>query len=598
MADFNINLSGPQAAGAEGVAPVQQQTAGPQNFEGLNRAVDYISKGLRDMGKKDAQARKNAVVGEYINNEKVYTDALTSGQWNAAQVGTASRANYTKLLASYPEYATELVEAKKAVYDGTEVGEAQKQVDREIALRESVKKNASEDGYIFYSGMGKDAEDKTIDAYNYAKRLEKETAAGYKRDEQERAQNAENRAQTNHVQSVTDYQRKEDAKQGLVTVADKNFDAFGSQVTDLMANTTMAFEQKAMLVEQNANRIKQGLQAVAASNPEMAAPWQRLVDDIHANAVKMMDPKAKLEGEAAKLKAEFDSIMYRAKISAVADPALRTAVVGTDLFKDPALIQLTASPKIISWLASAGLGQAPAAPVVGTVDEKGALKGLKGAINNLNNGKVTDKAKATQEAINATNEVMKQTTKLDGSISPSAMKELSAFYSSTEFGTLAASGKVDMATMQNVKQVFQVAYEPSVKTAIMARLDEPIIRSVGRDGGNRGQPQQKMSDTVDIQFSGSGVVFKDRQGSSQTLASSFERRGLDGAQAGINALIHMGAHMEGTTDYKKYWESNRHLIMPGYYMQGVDVGTLRNGYKFLGGDARNQKNWEKQADGK
>jgi hypothetical protein len=568
------------------------------NFDGLNRAVDLIGKAFRDKSKDDAAARRNAVVGEYINNEKVYTDALTSGQWNAAQVGTASRANYTKLLASYPEYATELVEAKKAVYDGTEVGEAQKQVDRDIALRESAKKNASDEGYVFYSGMGKDAEDKTLDAYNYAKRLKQETEAGYKRDEQERAQNAEQRAQTNHVQSVTDYQRKEDAKQGLVTIADKNFDALGSQVTDLMGNTTMPFEQKVMLIDANANRIKQGLQAVAAANPEMAAPWQRLVDDIHANAVKMMDPKAKVEGEASRLKAEFDSIMYRAKISAVADPALRTAVVGTDLFKDPALIQLTASPKIISWLAQAGLGgtSTPAAPIVGTPDEKGALKGLKGAISNLNNGKVTDKAKATQEAINATNEVMRQTSKMDGSISPAALKELSSFYSSTEFGTLAASGKVDMPTMQNAKQVFQVSYEPSVKTAIMQRLEEPITRSVGRDGGNRGQPQQKMIDTVDIVFSGSQVSFKDKPGSSQTIGSSFTRSGLDAAAAGLNTLVHMGAHMEGTTDYGKYWESNKHLLLPAVFPdpKKLKVGDVVDGYKYTGGAYGDRSNWQRQ----
>lgn len=599
MADFAVNLSGPQAAGAGAVAPVQEHVVG-RDFGIVSGIVDTFAKGLAQSRKDDAEARKQAVIGEYVNNQKVYTDALTTGQWNASQSAMASRANYAKIYAAYPEYGTELANARREFIEGTELSEAQKTLDREVALREKVKGEATSQGYQFYSGMSKESEDKTLDAFASGQQMKAQVEAQYKASAEKRAIRGEVRSESDWQYKIEQQDLKETARKGLVTLADKNLGALSAALTDLMGDPSKPFEEKMMIHAGNVNRIKQGLLTIASTNPEMAAPWQKLVDDIDATAQKMLDPKAKAEGEAATLKAQFDSLMYTAKLSTLQqNPGLVKYVVGSQLFNDPSLFTLAGSADIKGWLDGAGSGDPThkPAPMVGTPNEKPALKTLESAINNLNSGKVTDKVKASQEAVNASNEVMRQTTAIDSSIGPQALKDLSAFYSSTAFGSLAASGKIDMGTMQNVKKVFQVAYEPAIQTAVLNRLNSNVSAT------------EKVIDSVNIKFSGSGVVFEPKAlptqptgrgfsgGTTRALEISAGRGDLKEAQQGLNTLIKMGAHLSGTTDYAKFWEENKHLLMPGYFMEGVKEGTLRNGYKFLGGDARNPKNWEQQASG-
>jgi hypothetical protein len=44
---------------------------------------------------------------------------------------TASRANYTKFIAAYPEYAEDFQKPREAFYGGSETGEAQKKIEAE-----------------------------------------------------------------------------------------------------------------------------------------------------------------------------------------------------------------------------------------------------------------------------------------------------------------------------------------------------------------------------------------------------------------------------------------------------------------------------------
>ncbi len=599
MADFNVNLSGPQAQGAQVVEAVRPAVAQARDFSGIGDAVTIFAKKLGDSKKADAEARKNAVLKEYEDNENVYTDALTSGQWNAAQVGMASRANYQKLRASYPEYMKDLAEAKRSRYDGTETGEAQKQVDREIAAREDDIKQASGRGYTFYPGMSEDAKNKTIDASKYGIRLEKETEQRYKANTEARAALSADQATESHTIKMNDEVEKVEATRGLVTLADKNFEGIWATVKDLTGNTSMNYEQKLMVHSENINRVKQGLLMVASARPELAAPYQKLVDDMDLVGQKLLDPKMKGTTELDVLKTQWETLQVKAKLAAViSNPQLMKYVTAGQIFNEPGIVSLHGGNEISAWLAGAGSGDPKhtPAPMVGTPNEKKALKVLEDATNNVFSGKIPDVEKGTQEAVNAANQVLKQTKALNqGGISPSALKDLGTFFSSSAFGKLATTGKVNMQDLQGAKEVFQVSYVPAVTQAIMQRMDETIETAPQRNPGpgGHGIKSGKMSEMIDIQFSGAGVVFKDKPGSFQTIGSSFSRDGIQKAQAGLNQLIRIGAHMEGTTDYQKYWEGNRHLLMPGYYMKDVPDGAVRNGYKYLGGDARNQKSWEK-----
>lgn len=596
MADFNVNLSGPQGQGAQVVDPVRTAVSGPADYSGIGEAANIFAKAYKEGKMKDAEGRKQAVIAEYIQNESVYTDALSSGQWQAAHVAMASRANFKKMLGAYPEYMDDLLKAKKTVYDGTETGEAQKKVDAEIALREADKKGASEAGFTFYPGMGEDAQNKTIDAFKFEKRTAKDLEEQRKANAEVRAQNAEGRSEEAHFVAMREEKEKRNAVSSLVSIADKNLEAVSATVQDLMNNTSMTYEQKLLAHSGNINRIKQGMLSVAASNPSLAAPWQKLVEDIDIVAQKLLDPVQKSENDTKTLKAKWESLLYTAKLATIdSNPELLKFVVASQIFNDPALITQAGHGEIKNWLAGAGSGDATHKPanVVGEKNEKQVLNMLEKAIQKIDTSQ--DKDRAVQEAVNAAEVVMKQTTKSDGATNPSAMKNLAAFYGSSSFGKLAASGKVNMETMKRVKEVFQVSYEPAVQQAVLERMNTPV-----------GEKGEKLSNSVNIKFSGNGVVFEGKASSnpsSQPFLSGWIADGMRGngitagnhalkaAEEGLNTLVRVGAHMEGTTDYGAYWEKNKHYLLPTVFPDPVKLKVgqtlkAKNGktYKYLGGD--------------
>jgi hypothetical protein len=597
VADFSVNLAAPQGAGANVIAPVQDIGSDNKILTGI---VDIFAKGLAQGQKDKALERKNAVIGEYVKNESIYSDALVTGQWGAAQVGAASRANFQKMQASYPEYITELMEARKGVYDGTETGEAQKKVDSEIKFKQEEKARASAAGFVFYDGMSADAEAKTISASQTSIRLGKEFDEITKRKAEERAAAAEGRATQSHMITLQDHQDKETAVKGLLEIADRNYDALSAMGNDLINNPTMPFEEKQALFNSNVRRIKTGLLSISAKNPEMAAPWQRLIDDMEGTFTKLADPKPKVEGELAMLKAQFDAQQYKAKLLITADPKNRAAVATASLFPNNPQVNVAMTPVVSGILADYGLGPEQGkkkTPVVGTPNEKEALKSIKGALNLLQTGKANgDPVRNKAEAVNTINEILQQTGAMETGVPPAQLKELSSFYASPEFGKLSSEGKVDMPSMQNAKRVFQVAYEPAVRDAIEARLKEAMTLS-----------------RIDIQMSGGSVVFNtkapsDKRSFGEQLSGALNiEAGMAGnesnasvaalkdAAGGLNTLIKMGAHMEGTTDYNKYWEANKHYLLPTVFPDPakLKVGDVVKGYKYMGGAYGDQANWQR-----
>lgn len=601
MADFGVNatqLSDAQGQGTNPLAPVQEKVSMLGMAPAFGEVVNIFAKGLKDNAKEAAEARKNAIVGEYINNEKVYGDALTSGQWGSSQVSIASRANFTKMIASHPEYVEELTKARNSVYGGTEVGEAQKKVEAEQKIKEADIQNASNMGYTFYPGMSDDAKNKTIDAYKSARRIEYQFDQDTKRAAETRAQNSEVRSAGSYQMSVDDHVAKENAVAGAREIAAKNFDTVSATADDLFAQVAkgMAPEQALAIHGANINRIKAGLIAIAGKNPDMAAPWVKLFDEIDTNVKERLDPKTKSADELKLLQDKYNILITKSKLAAVeGNPRILKAVVASNLFQGEGMVTLANAPVVKEWLL-AGSGVDPTLPpppqMVGK-DDAELFNITKTSLNRLQSGKipVDQKEKATIEAVNVVNTLLKQTTTADGAMNPRALKEASKFFASPEFGKLSFEGKVDKQTAANAQHVFQVQYEPAVRQAIMSKLDSEVY------------DDEPLSRSVAIKTVGGNVVFERK--SAGTVEGGFLARGMRGnditagraalkdAEAGLNQLIRLHAHLEGTTDYAKYWETNKHQLMPSIYPDPAKLkpGQVVDGHKYIGGNYRDRSNW-------
>jgi hypothetical protein len=64
----------------------------------------------------------------------------------------------------------------------------------------------------------------------------------------------------------------------------------------------------------------------------------------------------------------------------------------------------------------------------------------------------------------------------------------------------------------------------------------------------------------------------------------------------VNQLVKAGAHMEGHTNYDKYWEANKHQILPNMFPDParLKVGQVVDGYKYIGGNVKSKSNWIKE----
>lgn len=604
MAEFGVNatsLSAPQGAGTDPVAAVQEKTSGLGLSPIIGDVVSIFSKGLANSAKDDAEKRKNAIVGEYINNEKVYTDAMTTGQWNSSQVSVASRANYNKMLAAYPEYVQDITQARAAVYGGTETGEAQKKQEAEQKLKDSNIQAASNMGYVFYPNMSPAAEAAQLDAWSAARRIEIQTQKDTAAASEARAQAGEKRAGATFQMTADDYVAKENAVAGAREIASKNFDSIISTTDDLKKQMAagMPYEQALMLHNGNISRINAGLLSIAGKNPEMAAPWIKLFGDIDANIKEQLDPKPKTANERKMLEDRYNILVTTSKIAAVEkNPALLKAVTASNLFQGESMVTMANAPAVSEWLLSAS-GVDPKlgtpAQLVGK-DDKQLFSSAASAIQRLQSGSIPadQLPKATQEATNVVNTLLKQTEGASGEMNPQALKEASRFFSSTAFGKMALAGQVDKQTAANAQHVFQVQYEPAVKQAITSRLDDLGVSGV-----------------VDIKTVGGNVVFQkkvveDKRTYMQQLTGAFnidagmtginrtaQVAGVKEAEAGLNQLIRLHAHLEGTTDYAKYWEDHKHQLMPSVFPDPAKLkpGQIVDGRKYIGGNYRDPSNW-------
>ena len=611
MADFNVDLTAPRGQGAQPVTPVQEQVVPAQPNQLLAGIANIFAKGLEADHKQAAIDRKTAVIQEYISNESAYNDAFTSGQWNSSQVSTASQANFKKLVNAYPQYLQDLHEARGQFQQGTALSEAQKQVDAETKLREEQKSAAIKMGLTFPPNASKEVEDSILKAASSEIRANTLSDRVIKMETEARAQRADQRAGAAEARAVDQYgyeveqrRAKQEAETGILTAFGDNFEAFGKFTTSVIGNPTSSPEEKQLLISTNLSVIKAKMLAVSGRNASLAEPFMRVFDDISAVATKLSDPSIKSARDVKLLQDEFDSLLLKAKLGVMSDDKSRSAIAVSNLFgNNLATIGLGIQPAIMGTLARLGMG--PGAQntgvvpkVVDTKDEKEVLKGLQRSLQVLQSGTANGEPSANQvEAVNAVNEIVKQTGGLTKDYPPEKLKSLATFYSSPEFGKLAEKGLLDKESVENANKVFQVSFKPAVTDAIESRLSIPVERSYGRDLGNKavaGKKPQTILESVDIRPAGNGISIVTKPGFEDTGSSHMERTAIKEAEGALNQVIRIGAHMEGTTDYAKYWENNKHLIMPSIYPDPAKLkpGQVVDGYKYLGGPSGVQSNWQ------
>ena len=583
MADYSTNatqLSGPSGAGSQPVQPVQEQVVGFALPKIVEDVADIFAKGLVQNRKDEAEKAKQGVVGAFVREQTVINDAVATGQMQPSEAAARQRAIGNKYLAGYPQYSTDFKSANDSLRGITEKGEIEKQLETESKRREQLVSTAQQQGYIIPPGADENTTNQILNASQSAIRTKQAW-------EDQIKQNGEKRAQGTYNAEIAAREQKELGFRLITDLASTNINALSSLGTSLADSVRSGKITPESAQAQNAAQHAQ-MQAVvtAASqgNPELASAYRGILNQLNEVNQKLFDPKSNLQ----QLEDQKKLLITQAQVMAMQNsPKLLALTATSGLLPNSIPLQNSAEAvQSFTWLTNNLPGSGIMTPqVVGNGQIEAAnYKMLNTGIDAINTGKVKDKEKALTEASTGVNNILRQTNFLaqTGQADANSLKEVAKFVAGPQFATMVKNGTLDPQLAQAAKRAFQMNYEPTVVGAINNRLDAIAP----------GTDSVKLLNAVDISFNGTGVVFQakgpttgrlglptvDMRNNAQ-LAQTFKQ-----SQDALNQLIRIGAHMEGTTDYQKYWEDNKHFFLPKVYPDPKQLkpGQVVNGYKWDG----------------
>lgn len=593
MAEFGVSatqLSGPQGAGSQPIAPVQEQAVTVDYMAPLAKIGDIFAKGLEHNAKAKAQLLKDGIVNGYVREIGAIEDGVLSGQLKPEAGAGRSRAAFMKYAAGNPGIIKELNEARNALSGGSELGNIEDTAKQGQALNKAREDSARQNGAILASWMEPATKEIQIRAAEANKAAKDLYEMNQKKAGDERARSAEQR-------TVDSHENKKNAITMLNTLAGGQMEAASASIQDIRGKVEsgkMDAKTGELALQESFINIDRVLLQAANENPELASNFKSIFEGIKQTGLKALDPKNKLED----VKSELELMLTKGKLAMASDPKMFKVIVASQTLGQNATIGLAASPYLAEWL-GAGItknalkGEYVPQLIGNPVVEKDTLKFLTSSLSKYNAGTYKDQPKAEQENVTLINNVLKQTGDMlndpNAARDPKKFVDLAKFYASPEYGQFASKGGVNPEAAKGAKYVWQSMYVPSVRKEVQTKLEENL-----HGWSNKSGDKVSVADAIDIQFSGSNIVFVPLESKkldpAQTASRASDIKALKSSEAAVNQLIKIGAHLEGTTNYAEYWERNKYLFVPQIYPAAK--GVIVNGYRSKGG-RNTPDNWEK-----
>lgn len=598
MADFSANAASLQPAQGAGGPVVTPKIAMPaQDFgSAFNALSGLIGKGVDSYMNAEMIKTKNAILGNISQEQASINNAVASGQMSPQEAHTRSMAAYNKNLAAYPQLANEISGLNTAFKATTETGDTDKivqnRMDEQQKIRTEENSQAISQGFHIDPSMSDAQRGAIISASQAAVQARTQL-----KDQQ--AQFDFDKSRQTWSQEQEDRTRKFGAISMVADLAGKNMDAFDATLASLQADVKSnkrSPEEAAQILQQQFGNISGVIQAAAGVNADLASPYRSIFESKYQLGLKLLDPKSNTDA----LQREYNDGVTRQKLMLFnTDPVVQKTVAASQMLgtNNPILSALIpqatthAFASIINSPTSNGATNNFVQPVVGNPQvEKDTLNALKYGIDQLRGGKYADKMAANSEGSNAVNNLLIQTGQLmNQGTDATKLKGMADFFASSQYAYMMQNGHIDQAANQAAKMTFQKIYEPAVVNAVGNRMTDNIA---GTD--------LKALNAVDANFTAAGVQFTPRKGLSDSdtkATQAYIDQNLKSSAMGMNTALRVGSHMEGSTDYQKYWNENKYILMPQLYP--VKPGQTVNGMQWSGdGDWRDPSTWKRKDGGK
>jgi hypothetical protein len=566
MADFSINsteLSGPQGSGTGALAPVQQQAVDTGIMPVLKDISNIFVNGLKGYKADQAAAQQTAVVSGYAKKQQAINDGIASGQIDPSRGSTMSRALFGQYIASNPQYIKDLHEAQKAFTGGSELGEAEQKVKDQKDEWKADMSLARSRGVIVDPQASPVTQQAVIQNMKKSIVAEREYDQFLKRSAEKRAMSAEDRL-------IEDRELKERSLKLVTQIAGDNLEITSTVLQDLsdQVKRGLPYDQAQLKMNGYFAQIQAGLAAAASKNPELAAPYERIFNDMRQLGEKAINPTTRAETSAAMFS---EKINQSKLLNLQNEPRLANAVAMSEMFRSnpnvllgfDSIISKYVATSLVEGASPEAASDIPKVSIVGSKNEKDLTAVLGNNLDKVAKKGFPNNEKATQETATVLKqylgEVAESMNNANGSPNPARMTEAAKLIASDGFGAMASKGQVDSKTMQAAGLVWMADYKPAVMESVQAKLAS--------------LPNAKeLKNTYTIEFSGAGIQFtlpfKGVRGEKEIRARQEVNsvfKDLKKAEAGVNQIIRAGAHLQGNTDYAGYWEEHKAEMFPDFF---------------------------------
>lgn len=602
MADFNVDMTSPQGGATQVVSPVQVSPVPEFNInQAIAAGANLFGDFLQNKNKADAAAAQNSVISEYSQSEDRIAQLVKTGGLTATEARSRSQSNFSKYIGSNPGLYKDLEAVRKSRMEGTATGDVYDEVKANKAREERGNLLAEGFGIPSYEHTSPETQKANREAAYLMKRQEVEFKQKTERSQEARAVRGEQRSEKTFENQMQDRQDVEDASVALNELVKVNFKSFNSAMADEVKFVSTSTNPEAASVEAQM-RITERLATIQAQatavggarSQELVAPYLKSFKEMADLTIAMTKPGADVD----LLKQKVERLKLTSMATLLADPAVASLSQATVLFGNNPDVILKASKPALTAIArtTATLSTDPlyATPqIVGNpAVESPALDIIRDGLETLQQDKDVfgTKAKLTEECKNSVNVCLRQTEAIvKQGATPQALTKIMSFYASPAFGKAASVGMLDNQALNGATEAYDV-----YGRAVVSSVSEELKKYVGPIGRSQGVPQT-MGEVVDLNFSGGKVNFVPIDKSSRSAEGA---KAMKKSEDAITHLVFVGAHLSGTQDYAKYWETNKHKILPNMYYDsakypiGVVVKQGDKQYEYIGGPHKAARSWK------
>lgn len=573
-----------------GVSPQQAVAPAPSAITaavggGALNAISNVFGGLAqgfEAGAKNAQAAKDAgVISNYGQKLTALDAAVAQGSMSHAEAQRRQRALYNSAIANNPHLTEKLTGFTKDVTTTDGLGDTLAKgtaVDQQIVTDT---KSATADGFITPS-MTPEEQENGLNLYRqrqqqigemkfYSQQLDIQKQ---KMSIQAQAESiAASRVQ--RANAAADLQLKKNKMYAQQATADFGANVYAHTQTQLdeigkkLAAGSITNEQ----AMSEANAIKDSI--MAQTMKIRGAAGGDYVDSISKPIFDSIDNRNKFfsgQISADTLKARLDSLKATAELPMMADPNLAKIAVASKLVAgvDPSLLG-TSGQYLQQYLKkNVNPSATPANPLSTDPEEKADTKVYTGSLVDVTN-KLSNKSptiadpKGTMEELqNHVNQLLKGTGSFSGAhADPKSYNEVVNYLANPAFLEYQKmGGRIDQSNLESVKNVISINYLEKLVPAIQSQWEQAQTTvgfpQTGKQVGAVFMPTpntKAAENVVRYVWTGNTIEFKAAPGYADNAGVRAKVGELQRKLAPlINKSVMMRAHLDGSSDYSKYFK--------------------------------------------